>query len=55
MYLTDVNGNNEEIKRDFPMARYAAEVWADYAALARASEDIVRATVSFLKEEATFQ
>ncbi|KAF5139369.1 Ankyrin repeat domain-containing protein 50 [Metarhizium anisopliae] len=38
------------------MARYAAEVWTRHAALAQAySEDIVRATVRFLEEEATFQ
>ncbi|KAG5827097.1 hypothetical protein H9Q74_002807 [Fusarium xylarioides] len=54
-YLTDINGNHKEIKQGFPMARYAAEVWTDYAALAQASEDIVRATVRFLEEEATFQ
>jgi hypothetical protein len=54
-YLTDINGDREEIKRDFPMARYAAEVWANHAALAEDSEDIVRATVRFLEKEATFQ
>jgi ankyrin repeat protein len=54
-YLTDINGSNKEIKRDFPMARYAAEVWAGHAALAQASEEIVRATVRFLEQEATFQ
>jgi hypothetical protein len=54
-YLTDINGSDKEIKRDFPMASYAAEVWAGHAALAQASEDTVRATVRFLEEEATFQ
>ncbi|KAK7398509.1 hypothetical protein QQX98_012117 [Neonectria punicea] len=54
-YLTDINGSHEEIKRDFPMARYAAEVWTGYAALAQASEAIVRAIVRFLEKEATFQ
>ncbi|RYP70409.1 hypothetical protein DL769_004971 [Monosporascus sp. CRB-8-3] len=54
-YLTDINGSNEEIKQDFPMARYAAEVWTGYAALAQASEDIARAIVRFLEEEVTFQ
>ncbi|KID81740.1 Pfs, NACHT and Ankyrin domain protein [Metarhizium guizhouense ARSEF 977] len=38
------------------MERYAAEVWTGHAALTQASsEDIVRATVRFLEEEATFQ
>ncbi|EFY96510.1 Pfs, NACHT and Ankyrin domain protein [Metarhizium robertsii ARSEF 23] len=54
-YLTDISGSHIEIKRDFPMARYAAKVWTGHAALAQASEDIVRATVRFLEEEATFQ
>lgn len=51
-YLTDIR---EEIIQEFPMARYAAEVWADYAILAQTSEDIARATVRFLEEDATFQ
>ncbi|UPK91519.1 hypothetical protein LCI18_002454 [Fusarium solani-melongenae] len=54
-YLTDINSSHKKIQQDFPMARYAAEVWAGYAALAQASEDIARATVRFLEEEATFQ
>ena len=55
-YLTDISGSHREIKRDFPMARYAAEVWTGHAALAQASsQDIVRATVRFLETEATFQ
>ncbi|KAF1807850.1 Pfs, NACHT and ankyrin domain protein, partial [Eremomyces bilateralis CBS 781.70] len=54
-YLTDINGSNQKIKRDFPMARFAAEVWTGFAALAQASEDIVRGTVRFVEEEVTFQ
>ncbi|KAL6352302.1 hypothetical protein LRP88_14415 [Fusarium phalaenopsidis] len=54
-YLTDINGGHREIKQDFPMARYAAEVWTSYAVVAQASEDIARATATFLEEEATFQ
>ncbi|OWT43384.1 Ankyrin repeat protein [Pochonia chlamydosporia 170] len=54
-YLTDINGSHDEIKRDFPMARCAAEIWTYHAALAQASDDIVRATVRFLEKEATFQ
>lgn len=54
-YLTDIEGRHEEIKRNFPMAKYAAEVWPGYAALAWDSEDTVRKTVKFLEEEVTFQ
>ncbi|KAF5972070.1 Pfs, NACHT ankyrin domain-containing protein [Fusarium bulbicola] len=54
-YLTDINGSHKKIQQDFPMARYAAEVWTGYATLAQGSEDIARATVRFLEEEATFQ
>jgi hypothetical protein len=54
-YLTDIKGSHKEIKRDFPMARYAAEVWTGHATLAEASEDIVRVIVRFLEKEATFQ
>ncbi|KFA55211.1 hypothetical protein S40293_09949 [Stachybotrys chartarum IBT 40293] len=54
-YLTDINGSHGEIKQDFPMARYAAEVWTVHAALAQATEDICRATVRFLEMETTFQ
>ena len=54
-YLTDINSNHEEIKRDFPMARFAAEVWTYYATFAQASENMVQTTVRFLEEEVTFQ
>ncbi|CAI7672865.1 unnamed protein product [Penicillium discolor] len=54
-YLTGINGSHREIKRNFPMARYAAELWTGHAALAQASEDISRVTVSFLERKATFQ
>ncbi|SCO84738.1 uncharacterized protein FRV6_08865 [Fusarium oxysporum] len=54
-YLTDIRGSHITIRRDFPMARYAAEYWMDYAVSAEASEDIVRITVSFLRDETTFQ
>ncbi|KAK2938624.1 Ankyrin repeat [Fusarium oxysporum f. sp. vasinfectum] len=54
-YLNDIRGSHSMIRRDFPMARYAAESWMDYAVLAEASEDIVRTTVSFLRDKITFQ
>ncbi|KAG5793238.1 hypothetical protein H9Q69_007716 [Fusarium xylarioides] len=54
-YLTDIRGSHSTIRRDFPMARYAAESWMDHAVSANTSEDIVRMTVSFLRDETTFQ
>ncbi|KAL4941946.1 hypothetical protein BDV06DRAFT_212241 [Aspergillus oleicola] len=54
-YLTGISGNNREIERDFPMARRAAELWTEHAALAQASEDISQKIVRFLTNEATFQ
>ncbi|EXL65189.1 hypothetical protein FOPG_18575 [Fusarium oxysporum f. sp. conglutinans race 2 54008] len=54
-YLTDIRGSHSTIRRDFPMARYAAESWMDHAVSAETSEEIVRITVTFLKDETTFQ
>ncbi|KAL9563999.1 hypothetical protein ACKAV7_011859 [Fusarium commune] len=54
-YLTDIRGSHSTIRRDFPMARYAAESWMDYAVSAETSEEIVRITISFLRDEMTFQ
>ncbi|KAK4220461.1 hypothetical protein QBC38DRAFT_207355, partial [Podospora fimiseda] len=54
-YLTDIKGSCPEIKRDFPLARYAAKVWTGHAASAQASEDIVPAVVNFLENEVTFR
>ncbi|KAK5790610.1 hypothetical protein VI817_007897 [Penicillium citrinum] len=54
-YLTDIAGRHEEIKNRFPLARYAAEFWAGYAALAQDSEDIIQNTVKFVQKEVTFQ
>ncbi|KAG5817884.1 hypothetical protein H9Q71_001671 [Fusarium xylarioides] len=54
-YLGDIENNCSTIKSDFPIARYAAKSWMDYAASAETSEEIVRITVSFLRNEITFQ
>ncbi|EXL40447.1 hypothetical protein FOCG_17068 [Fusarium oxysporum f. sp. radicis-lycopersici 26381] len=54
-YLGDIENNCSTIRSDFPMARYAAKSWMDYAASAETSEEIVRITVSFLRNETTFQ
>ncbi|KAF9770168.1 hypothetical protein IL306_012314, partial [Fusarium sp. DS 682] len=54
-YLTDIRGSYSTIRRDFPMARYAAGYWTEYAVSAKTSEDIARITVSFLQDETTFR
>ncbi|KAF3392461.1 putative ankyrin repeat protein [Penicillium rolfsii] len=54
-YLTDIKGSHEDIKEHYPMAKYAAELWAHYAALAQDSEDLVVKIVDFLEDEVTFQ
>ncbi|KAH7187396.1 hypothetical protein DER44DRAFT_130688 [Fusarium oxysporum] len=54
-YLGDIKNNCSTIRSDFPMARYAAEYWTEYAVSAETSEEIVRITVKFLKDETTFQ
>ncbi|KAL5610522.1 hypothetical protein FOBRF1_006639 [Fusarium oxysporum] len=54
-YLGDIKNNCSTIRSDFPLARYAAEYWTEYAASAETSEGIVRITVNFLKDETTFQ
>ncbi|KAF4419061.1 hypothetical protein FACUT_11591 [Fusarium acutatum] len=54
-YLTDISGSHSTIRRDFPMARYAAESWMDHAVSANTSEDVVRITIGFLRDETTFQ
>ncbi|KAG7403009.1 Ankyrin repeat domain-containing protein 50 [Fusarium oxysporum f. sp. rapae] len=43
-YLTDIRGSHSTIIRDFPMAKYAAKSWMDYAVSAETSEEIVRIT-----------
>ncbi|KAF9768888.1 hypothetical protein IL306_013759, partial [Fusarium sp. DS 682] len=43
-YLVDIRGSHSTIRSDFPMARYAAEYWTEYAASAETSEEIVRIT-----------
>jgi hypothetical protein len=54
-YLTDINGSENEIRWNFPLAQYAAKTWTRHAALAQASEETARATVTFLEKDATFQ
>jgi ankyrin repeat protein len=54
-YLTGIKGSFDNIEQDFPMARYAAKYWMDYATLAETSEDLAQTTIEFLENEATFQ
>ncbi|KUM55675.1 hypothetical protein ACN42_g11571, partial [Penicillium freii] len=55
IYLTDINGSEREMRRYFPMARYAAEHWPYHATLTLAYEEITQRIVSFLETEETFQ
>ncbi|KAJ5504613.1 NACHT nucleoside triphosphatase [Penicillium fimorum] len=55
VYLTDIDGSEKEIKQQYPMARYAAEMWISHAASTQADEEIMGMTVRFLDKEATFQ
>lgn len=54
-YLTDIEDDQEKIKRDFPIARRAAELWIGYTVFAQSSEALVQIVVRFLEQEATFQ
>ncbi|KAJ5123791.1 Pfs NACHT and ankyrin domain protein [Penicillium atrosanguineum] len=54
-YLIDIKGSHKEDKRLFPMADYAAELWAGHAALVQDSKDVFGETVKFLEEDVTFQ
>ncbi len=63
-YLTDIDGSHAKMKQNFPMARFAAEVWVGFAAsaeevrdaaLAEAIREVLEASVTFIEEEVTFQ
>ncbi|KAL6362155.1 hypothetical protein LRP88_04231 [Fusarium phalaenopsidis] len=54
-YLIDIKGDQNGIRRDFPMARFAAESWMDHAISAETSGDIIRMAADFLQDESTFQ
>lgn len=54
-YLTDINGNYREIIQNFPLVRRAAKLWAGSTTLCQTSEDLVRATITFLEKEAIFR
>jgi ankyrin repeat protein len=54
-YLTDITGANKDIKRNFPMARLAAEIWTKHGAPAENCEDSFRGIVKFLEDRNTFQ
>ncbi|KAK4124499.1 hypothetical protein N657DRAFT_671458 [Parathielavia appendiculata] len=50
-----INGSNKEIRRDFPMAKYAAEVWRTMLRWLRLRKIRPERQSVFLKVEATFQ
>ncbi|KAH7029727.1 uncharacterized protein B0I36DRAFT_244780, partial [Microdochium trichocladiopsis] len=54
-YLADIEGSDAEIRQQFPMARFAAQVWTGFAAAAETAGSVLEASVRFLQGEATFQ
>ncbi|KXJ86460.1 hypothetical protein Micbo1qcDRAFT_219483 [Microdochium bolleyi] len=54
-YLTGIKGSQAEIRNNFPMARFAAEIWTGFAASAEPDGSVMNAVVGFLLEETTFQ
>ncbi|KFA79857.1 hypothetical protein S40288_10302 [Stachybotrys chartarum IBT 40288] len=54
-YLTDIRGTPNNIERDFPLARFAAEIWTSYATSAEGFEDVLQTILMFLNNENTFQ
>ncbi|RYC78788.1 hypothetical protein BFJ63_vAg18337, partial [Fusarium oxysporum f. sp. narcissi] len=55
-YLNSLEGDIVAmIKSQFPLAKYAAEVWMDHTSPAEVSKDIVAAAVSFLENDLLFR
>ncbi|KXJ84981.1 Pfs, NACHT and ankyrin domain protein [Microdochium bolleyi] len=54
-YLADIECSDAEIRQQFPMARFAAQVWTGFAAAAETAGSVLEASVRFLQGEATFQ
>ncbi|EJT68913.1 hypothetical protein, variant [Gaeumannomyces tritici R3-111a-1] len=54
-YLRDIGDTHREIKKSFPLARRAAEMWMPHAVKAEVSKDIVRMSVEFLQDGKTFR
>ncbi|KAK1993616.1 purine and uridine phosphorylase [Colletotrichum falcatum] len=55
-YLKSVEEDQaHKMTNQFPLARYAAEIWMDHTKAAEASNDIVAASVSFLQNETWFR
>ncbi|KAL7768544.1 hypothetical protein ACKLNR_002845 [Fusarium oxysporum f. sp. zingiberi] len=54
-YLKDITSNHDDIRRDFPMARFAAETWTKFGASAEAFPDSLQEMLTFLEGEETFE
>ncbi|OHW99045.1 ankryin repeat protein [Colletotrichum incanum] len=55
-YLTSMELDQiRTVEKRFPLARYAARIWMDHAKLAGCVEEVVTATVSFLRNTTTFR
>ncbi|KAL0939594.1 uncharacterized protein CTRU02_206204 [Colletotrichum truncatum] len=53
-YINDITGTPRVLRKEFPLARYAAEVSMKHARLAETSDDIVEETGLFLQNATTF-
>ncbi|KFA68485.1 hypothetical protein S40285_05380 [Stachybotrys chlorohalonatus IBT 40285] len=54
-YLTAITGTYDEMRRNYPLALFAAKDWTSYAVSAESSEEVFRAILVFLNTESTFQ
>ncbi|KAF5510909.1 Ankyrin-3 [Colletotrichum siamense] len=55
VYLRDIEGHRWRLKKDFPLATYAAQCLMNFAAVAEVSENVATLIVTFLQSEKTFQ
>ncbi|KAJ4247811.1 hypothetical protein NW762_013020 [Fusarium torreyae] len=53
-YLEGIDGDYITIKSKFPMSKYAADYWMQYAVLMETSDARTQAMVSFLRNKTTF-
>jgi hypothetical protein len=55
IYLTEVTGSHNNIKREFPLAQFAAEYWTGFGASAESFDNLFLAIREFLKKQVTFE
>ncbi|KAL3297492.1 Pfs NACHT and Ankyrin domain protein [Colletotrichum asianum] len=54
IYLRDIEGHRWRLTKEFPLARYAAEVWMEFAATAATSRGVLNMILAFLQCEEVF-